>query len=242
MDKRCTVKYTEHNKACSPLSVTACEPTATSEAAVMEPPRAGGPLESSRGARDSKASLEDGTVDTAKYVPTKHTRWHLQSGGEIASVSSEMCFPFFTVSSESSGEESTGEREGEICAHVEVASDTEATEVPAEQTSSTQTGKEKPRDKCAFLCPQKHHEEHAGWSTEMFIPSRSQSLCQHLWRWFLWPFPLRKWAELYILSEEQLDFPFPAYFFQSELWHSFPSWSLRGNPDTSTFVIFVVTL
>ncbi|KAM8874891.1 long-chain-fatty-acid--CoA ligase ACSBG2 [Spinachia spinachia] len=88
------------------MQLTVCEPTTTSEAAVMEPPRAGGLPESARGARDSKASLDDCTVDTTN---------------------------------ESSGEESTGEREEEICAHVEVASNTKATEVPAQQTANTQT-------------------------------------------------------------------------------------------------------
>uniref|UniRef100_A0A8C3AHN8 Long-chain-fatty-acid--CoA ligase ACSBG2 n=1 Tax=Cyclopterus lumpus TaxID=8103 RepID=A0A8C3AHN8_CYCLU len=66
----------------------------------MEPPRAGGLRESSYGAGDSAASLDDCIVDTAN---------------------------------ESSEEESAGEREEEIGAH------DEATEVPAEQTSNTQT-------------------------------------------------------------------------------------------------------
>ena len=48
-------------------------------------------------------------------------------------------FPF-PVLSESSGEESTGEREEEISAHDEAASSTKTTEVPAGRTSNTQTG------------------------------------------------------------------------------------------------------
>ncbi|GLD49783.1 long-chain-fatty-acid--CoA ligase ACSBG2 isoform X1 [Lates japonicus] len=43
------------------------------------------------------------------------------------------------IANESSEEESTGEREEEIGAHNKVASSTRATEVPAEQTSDTQT-------------------------------------------------------------------------------------------------------
>ncbi|XP_037325581.2 long-chain-fatty-acid--CoA ligase ACSBG2 [Pungitius pungitius] len=82
------------------MQLTTCEPTATPGAAVMEPPRAGGLMETSRGARDSKASLDDCTVDAAN---------------------------------ESSEEESTGEREEEICAQAE------APEVPAEQASNAQT-------------------------------------------------------------------------------------------------------
>lgn len=63
------VENTVANKPCrSSLSVTACEPTAMSEAVVMEPPRTGGFLESSCGAGSSAASLDDGIVDTAKYV------------------------------------------------------------------------------------------------------------------------------------------------------------------------------
>lgn len=49
--------------------MTACELTTTSEAVVMEPPRAGGLLESC-GTGDSAASLDDVIVDTAKYVNT----------------------------------------------------------------------------------------------------------------------------------------------------------------------------
>ncbi|KAM6922065.1 long-chain-fatty-acid--CoA ligase ACSBG2 [Xenentodon cancila] len=45
--------------------VTAFDPTAMSEAVVMEPPQADGFLESSCGARNSAASLDDGNVDTA---------------------------------------------------------------------------------------------------------------------------------------------------------------------------------
>lgn len=41
-----------------------------SEAVVMGPPRTDGFLESSCGAGDSAASLDDGVVDTAKYVCT----------------------------------------------------------------------------------------------------------------------------------------------------------------------------
>ncbi|KAG7230572.1 hypothetical protein INR49_025289 [Caranx melampygus] len=82
--------------------MTVCDPTA--EAVVMEPPRADGVLESSCGAGDSAASLDDVTMDAAN---------------------------------ESSEEESTGEREEEVGADNEVS--TKATEVPAEQTSVTQT-------------------------------------------------------------------------------------------------------
>ncbi|KAM3876318.1 long-chain-fatty-acid--CoA ligase ACSBG2 [Diretmus argenteus] len=45
--------------------VTVCEPTAASEAVVMDPARDGGFLQSSCGAEDSAASLADGAVDTA---------------------------------------------------------------------------------------------------------------------------------------------------------------------------------
>ncbi|KAK9519559.1 hypothetical protein VZT92_022282 [Zoarces viviparus] len=79
------------------MQLTVCEPTV-----VMEPPRAGGLLESGH----SAASLDDCVVDRAN---------------------------------ESSEEESAGERDEEIGAHAEVASSTKATEVPAEQTSNTQT-------------------------------------------------------------------------------------------------------
>lgn len=48
-------------------AVTACEPSAMSEPVVVEPPKAGGTLESC-GAGDRSASLDDGIVDTAKYV------------------------------------------------------------------------------------------------------------------------------------------------------------------------------
>uniref|UniRef100_A0A3B5LQM1 Long-chain-fatty-acid--CoA ligase ACSBG2 n=1 Tax=Xiphophorus couchianus TaxID=32473 RepID=A0A3B5LQM1_9TELE len=47
-------------------SLTACEPSAMSEPVVVEPPKAGGTLESC-GAGDRSASLDDGIVDTAKY-------------------------------------------------------------------------------------------------------------------------------------------------------------------------------
>lgn len=67
------VKYTAANKPSS-LSVTVCEPAAMSEAAVMEPHRAGGFLESSCGVADSAASLDDGIMDTAKYVRTNTSR------------------------------------------------------------------------------------------------------------------------------------------------------------------------
>lgn len=52
---------------------------------------------------------------------------------------SDQVFPLLFFS-ESSEEESTGEREEETSAHDEVNSSTKATEVPAEQTSNTQTG------------------------------------------------------------------------------------------------------
>lgn len=42
-----------------------------SEAVVMEPPRPGGFLESSCSTGDSAASLDDGIVDTVKYVHTQ---------------------------------------------------------------------------------------------------------------------------------------------------------------------------
>lgn len=47
------------------MRLTACEPTAMSEAEMMEPPKASGILESSCRAGDSPASLDDGIVDTA---------------------------------------------------------------------------------------------------------------------------------------------------------------------------------
>lgn len=47
------------------MQLTVCEPTAMSEAAGMEPPRAVGFLESSCGVGDSAASLDDAIVDTA---------------------------------------------------------------------------------------------------------------------------------------------------------------------------------
>lgn len=50
------------------LSVTVCEPTAMSEAVVMEASRADGFLESSCAVGDSAASLDDAILDTAKYV------------------------------------------------------------------------------------------------------------------------------------------------------------------------------
>lgn len=65
------VKYTGANDpCCSSLLVTECESTAMSEAVVMEPPRAGGFLESSCGPGDSAASLDDVAPDAAKYVHT----------------------------------------------------------------------------------------------------------------------------------------------------------------------------
>ena len=72
-------KYELSNEPChsSLLSVTVCEPTAMSEAVVMES-RAGGFLESSCGAGDSAASLDDGIVDAAKYVHT-NTSGHLDN-------------------------------------------------------------------------------------------------------------------------------------------------------------------
>lgn len=61
------------NKPChSFLSVTVCESTTMSEAEVMEPPRASGLLESSCGAENSAASLDD--VDVAKYVHTNASK------------------------------------------------------------------------------------------------------------------------------------------------------------------------
>lgn len=50
-------------------------------------------------------------------------------------------FPFLFLS-ESSEEESTGDREEEIGAHNEVACSTETTEVPVEYSSNTQTGED----------------------------------------------------------------------------------------------------
>lgn len=64
-------------------------------------------------------------------------------GSQLTCVFVDMCFPFLFFS-ESSEEESTGEREEEICAHDEVTSSTKTTEVPAEQTSNTQAGERLP--------------------------------------------------------------------------------------------------
>ncbi|KAF3690697.1 Long-chain-fatty-acid--CoA ligase ACSBG2 [Channa argus] len=86
-------------------TVNVCESTTISGSEVMEPPRASSILESSCGAGNSAASLDDAIVD---------------------------------VANESSEEESTGEREEELCASNEVPPSTNTAEVPPEQTSNTQ--------------------------------------------------------------------------------------------------------
>ncbi|XP_035503467.1 long-chain-fatty-acid--CoA ligase ACSBG2 isoform X2 [Scophthalmus maximus] len=116
----------------STLPVTVCEPTA--EAVVMEPPRPDGFLGSPCGAGDSAASLDDVVVDTAKYVHTK-TQNHHDTMVSWALVPKQQD----KSESESSEEESTGEREEEIGDHNEVTCSAKATEVLAEQTSHTQT-------------------------------------------------------------------------------------------------------
>ena len=73
----------------SPLSVTACEATAMSEAVVMDPPRADGFLESQCGAGDIAGSLDDVIVDTAKYVHTRMCPNHLDSTACLESFGSQ---------------------------------------------------------------------------------------------------------------------------------------------------------
>lgn len=66
--------------------------------------------------------------------------WQFSHFGDLCTCQVTFFFFPFCFLSESSEEESTGEREEEIGAHNKVASSTRATEVPAEQTSNTQTG------------------------------------------------------------------------------------------------------
>lgn len=165
----------------SSFSVTDCEPTAMSDPVVIETSRADGLLRSTCKGH-STASLDDGIVDTAKWVRStccfdsaRHLLacWQIPSSGwsevtEIQFPSVPLCLDY----SESSEEESAGEREEEIHAHNEATCFSETPGVPAEHSSTPLTGEscETATSSCEFTCssallrPMQHHNELNGWS------------------------------------------------------------------------------
>lgn len=129
------------------FSVIVCESNTMSEAEVMEAPRARSFLESSCGAGNSAASLDD--VDVAKYVLALDTTVSRAQNElfclelsprmlkqtvplETQSLVLRTMFFSFVFFSESSEDESTGEREEEVGACSEITNST--------KTPNTQTG------------------------------------------------------------------------------------------------------
>lgn len=167
----------------SSFSVTDCEPTAMSDPVVIETSRADNLLGSTcKG--DSAASLDDGIVDTAKWVrstccfdPARHLLacWQIPSSGwsEVTEIQFPSV-PLRLVHSESSEEESAGEREEELHGHNEATCFSETPGVPAEHSSAPLTGEScetapPPRSReftcsSALLRPRQRHSELNGWS------------------------------------------------------------------------------